>query len=106
VWRNFFEDAGLVQFMHRMTGYVVLAFGLFVWSRGRASAHPRTRRAFDWVAMVLVGQVVLGIVTVLTQAQWHVAIAHQLVAVVLWVLILRARYLSGYPVASSIRTGR
>ncbi|RYH12041.1 heme A synthase [Tropicimonas sp. IMCC6043] len=106
IWRNFFEDAGLVQFMHRTTGYITFAFALFVWSRGRHSAHPRTRRAFDWVAVICFGQVVIGIVAVLTQAQWHVAITHQLIAILLWTLILRARFLSGYPRASSIREGR
>ena len=37
-------------------------------------------------------QVVLGIATVLYVAPWHIAITHQLGAVVLWVLILRARF--------------
>jgi cytochrome c oxidase assembly protein subunit 15 len=35
----------------------------------------------------------------------HVAITHQIGAVILWVLILRARHLSQYPVAGSIREG-
>ncbi len=105
IWRNFFEDAGLVQFMHRMVGYLALGFGIFAWIKGRASVHRRTRRAFHWVLAVLVGQVGLGIVAVLTSAQLHVAITHQLIAVVLWVVILRARFLSGYPVASSVREG-
>ncbi len=29
-WRNFFEDAGLVQFMHRMAGYLLFLFGILV----------------------------------------------------------------------------
>ena len=28
IWRNFFENAGLVQFLHRIAGYVLLEFGL------------------------------------------------------------------------------
>jgi cytochrome c oxidase assembly protein subunit 15 len=51
-------------------------------------------------------QVVIGIVTVLYAAQVHVAITHQIGAVVLWVLILRARYLARYPVARSLRGAR
>ena len=27
-WRNFFENPGLVQFIHRMVGYALLAFGI------------------------------------------------------------------------------
>jgi cytochrome c oxidase assembly protein subunit 15 len=48
-------------------------------------------------------QIALGIVTVVYVAPAHIAIVHQAVAVVLWVLILRARFLSGYPVATSVR---
>ena len=48
-------------------------------------------------------QVVLGIVTVIYAAPWHLAILHQLLAVAVWVLILRARFLRQYPLAQSIR---
>jgi heme a synthase len=34
-----------------------------------------------------------------------VAITHQIGAVILWVLILRARHLAAYPIAGSIRKG-
>jgi cytochrome c oxidase assembly protein subunit 15 len=105
VWAAFFENPGLVQFIHRMIGYVLFAYGLFVWWKARGSAHLSTRRAFDWVAVMLFGQVVLGIVTALTAASPHVAITHQLGAVALWVLILRARHLCQYPRAGSIRKG-
>lgn len=105
VWHAFFENPGLVQFVHRMAGYALFAFGVVVWLRGRKSAHRATRRAFDWVMTMLFGQVVLGIVAVLTSAQLHTAIAHQIGAVLLWVLILRARHLSQYPRQGSIRKG-
>ena len=103
VWRNFFEDAGLVQFIHRMSGYLLFAFGIVVWLRGRRSANGQTRFAFNVVLAVLVLQMLIGIVTVLTSAPWQIAIVHQLTAVVLFVLILRARYLSRYPLRQSIR---
>ena len=105
IWHAFFENPGLVQFVHRMSGYVLFAFGIVVWLKGRKSAHRATRRAFDWVMTMMFGQVVLGIAAVLTAAQLHTAIAHQLGAVILWVLILRARHLSLYPRQGSIRKG-
>ena len=105
LWRNVFESPGLVQFMHRIAGYLLAIFGVVVWLRGRASAHGRTRFAFNAVMATLALQIVLGIMTVLYGAPWQIAIVHQILAVVLWVLILRARFLSGYPVASSIREG-
>ena len=103
LWRNFFEDAGLVQFMHRMSGYLLLGFGLFVWGRSRRSGNVATKRAFDWMATILFGQMVLGIVTVMYSAPASIAIVHQLGAVILWVLVIRSRFLARYPMAQSIQ---
>jgi heme a synthase len=104
-WAAFFENPGLVQFIHRMSGYLLFAFGVVVWLRGRQSAHLATRRAFNMVMVMMVAQVALGIWAVLSAAQVHVALTHQVGAVILWVLILRARHLSLYPIAGSIRKG-
>jgi len=103
VWRNFFEDPGLVQFMHRVAGYLLFVFGAVVWLRARRSANPITRRAFTDMFALLVLQMVLGVVTVINVAPWQLAILHQFTAVALWVAILRARFLAGYPRATSIR---
>jgi cytochrome c oxidase assembly protein subunit 15 len=103
LWRNFFENDGLVQFIHRIVGYALFAFVLAVWWRSRRSPHPATRTAFAWMAVMAFGQMVLGIVTVMSMAPWHLAILHQFGAVVLWALILRARFLARYPVARSVR---
>lgn len=102
-WRNFFENPGLVQFMHRISGYLLAVFGIVVWLRGRKSAHATTRFAFNAVMAVLALQILWGITTVLYAAPVHIALVHQALAVVLWVLILRARYLSAYPIASRIQ---
>ena len=103
VWRNFFENPGLVQFMHRMVAYALLVFGVVVWLRGRRSANADTRFRFNAVFAALALQVVLGIVTVIYGAPWQIAILHQVLAVILWVLILRARFGARYPVRQSIR---
>ncbi|MDA7429818.1 COX15/CtaA family protein [Primorskyibacter aestuariivivens] len=103
VWRNFFENDGLVQFMHRIAGYLLLIYAVVVWNRARRSPNGQTRFAFNAVLAVTLLQVVLGIVTVIYSAPLHIAIVHQLGAVLLWVLILRARFIAGYPRADSIR---
>ncbi|UXX83864.1 heme A synthase [Roseovarius pelagicus] len=102
-WRNFFENPATVQFIHRMTGYLLFAFSAMVWLRGRRSANRATRAAFNAGFIALLAQIGMGIFTVLTAAPWQVAIVHQLLAVVLWVLILRARFHSRYPQAQSVR---
>ena len=103
VWRNFFEDAGLVQFVHRISGYLLFVMGIVTWNRARKSPNAQTRFAFNAVLALMTLQVVLGIVTVLYSAQVHVAITHQIGAIVLWVLILRGRFLAQYPIPQSLR---
>jgi len=102
-WQAFFENPGLVQFMHRMAGYLLFAFGIFVWLKGRRSANRATRSAFHAMAAMLVVQMVLGVYTVIHAAPLELGLAHQLGAVILWALILRARHHAAYPMAQSIR---
>ena len=102
-YRNLFENDGTVQFFHRITGYVLFAFGIFSWIMARRSARSATKRAFDWVAVMMFGQIVLGIVTVMHSSPWYMAITHQFGAVVLITLILRARFLARYPLPQSVR---
>lgn len=106
LWRNFFEDPGLVQFIHRMAGYGLLAFGIVTALKGRRSAHPVTQGAFTLMGVWLLFQAVLGIATVMHGAPLALGLAHQLGAVVAWVLIIRARHLARYPVVQSIRRSK
>jgi cytochrome c oxidase assembly protein subunit 15 len=39
----------------------------------------------------------------LYSAPWQIAVVHQFGAVVLWVLVLRGRFLAAYPLPQSIR---
>lgn len=105
LWANFFENPGLVQFIHRVWGYLLALFALVVWLRGRNSAHSNTRFAFNTLFAAVMLQILLGIATVIYAAPWQVAILHQVMAVLIWVLILRARFLSANPVSRSIREG-
>ena len=103
VWRNFIENDALVQFIHRLTAYLLMIYGIVVWSRGRRSPHPDTRRACHLALAMLLVQEVLGIVTVMNSSPLHLAILHQLGAVILWVLVLNARFQSRYPIEVSVR---
>jgi cytochrome c oxidase assembly protein subunit 15 len=105
-WRNLFENDGTVQFIHRMVGYVLLVVGAAAWLAGRRSARDVTRAAFHAMMLMLVLQIVLGIVTVLYSAPWYFAILHQFGAVVLVVMILRARFYAMYPLRQSVRGAR
>ena len=106
VWRNFFENPGLVQFIHRGVGYLLVLFAIGAVIRARRSAVKSTRTAFWAAGGMVVLQMVLGILTVLNGAFLHVAITHQLGAVFTWLLILNARFHAGYPQPQSVRGPR
>jgi cytochrome c oxidase assembly protein subunit 15 len=96
-WRNFLDDPALVQFNHRLVGYLLVALGLVAWLRSRRSALGHVRGAFAAMLAMLALQVVLGIVTVLHAAPLPLALVHQLGAVAAFTLILRARFAALYP---------
>ena len=103
-WRNFFEDDGLVQFIHRMSAYFLFFYAIIVVRRARLSAHQVTRSAFMTVMILLLFQVVLGIVTVLNSSPWSLAIFHQFTAILLWLAVVRGRFLAGYPIVTLVRS--
>ena len=94
VWRNFFEDDGLVQFMHRMSGYILFLFGIFVWYNARKSGNFKIRQAFNVVILFMFLQMLIGIITVMYSAPWHIAIFHQFGAIVLWYVVMRLIHLN------------
>lgn len=102
-WSNFFENPALVQFNHRMLGYITLAATLYLWYSSRGSAIVATRRACVWVLATVLAQMVLGIVTVLNAAPWQWAILHQLGAIIVIVSVLNARFSALYPKAQTLR---
>jgi len=101
-WMNFFENPALVQFNHRMLGYIVFIVSFWVWFKSRASALRSVKQAFDLVLVAMFIQIVLGIGTVLYAAPWHIAIVHQIGAIFVMILILRACFVSTYPKAQSL----
>ena len=102
VWRNFFEDDGLVQFIHRMSGYILFLFGIYVWFRSRKSGNSQIRNAISLVMLIIFLQMTIGVITVMYSAPWHIAIFHQFGAIVLWYAIIRARFLAAFPPKQSL----
>lgn len=105
LWSNFFENPALVQFNHRMMGYFAFFIGAYAWWKSRKSPVAATRGAFGVMMVALLAQVVLGIFTVLYLARLDIALTHQIGAVVLFVLALRARFAAAYPGEQKIARG-
>ena len=104
LWTNFFENPALVQFNHRILGYVLMALGIAAWFKSRSIAHRKLRIGFKAILIMMVAQMVLGIVTVMYAAPWYIAIFHQIGAVVLIVLILQSKFIANFPQEQSVRS--
>ncbi|MEM7506337.1 MAG: COX15/CtaA family protein [Pseudomonadota bacterium] len=97
IWRNFFENAALVQFTHRMLGYAVFVLGVVFALRAMRSSEGKVARWGGLVGLMVLAQVVIGIVTVMNAAPLHIAIFHQGGALVLVFLLMRAKFEAAYP---------
>ena len=90
LWVNFFENPVGIQFVHRWLGITSVIAVLSYWAhtviRSRTSKHVHSYvHAFAVVALV---QMSLGIATLLTNVDLHVAATHQAGALVLLSLLI------------------
>jgi len=102
-WSNFFENPALVQFNHRLLGYIVLGFATYVWLQGHKSALIAVRKWFTFGFAALCIQMVIGIVTVMNSAPLTLASLHQLWAIILICVLLRGLFEVLYPAEQSVR---
>ena len=105
IWRNFFEDDGLVQFIHRISGYILFLFAIYVWFMSRKSGNLQVKNALNLVMFIIFLQMAIGVITVMNSAPWHIAIFHQFGAIVLWYFVIKARFLAAFPPKQSISKG-
>jgi heme a synthase len=95
-WRNFFDNVLTVQFTHRMLAYLLLA--LAVWHLAQAiqaRVEPKVVRNALWIALTMLLQAALGILTLLNGVPIDLALAHQAGAVaVLTLLLLQSERIS------------
>lgn len=100
---NFFENEAMTQFVHRMFGYILFVAAVWAFVKARSSALSAVRWLFLWVLIFTTLQAIIGIVTVMNAAPLGLAILHQFGAIVVWVLVLRARFEVLYPKVQRLR---
>ncbi|KAI3428676.1 hypothetical protein D9Q98_007499 [Chlorella vulgaris] len=92
--RNLFENTAAVQFNHRMLAYTTLAGVATLWRYGSqlTALPPAARLCLHALAAATVGQVTLGITTLLTYVPVSLGAAHQAGAMVLFTIMLGLLY--------------
>ncbi len=93
-WKNHLESVLTVQFQHRMGAYIVVAAVLMIVVDGwKRNAHKRLLLAL--LAIVSL-QFALGVATLLSGVQLHLALAHQFTALLLFAVSLRLIYINSH----------
>jgi cytochrome c oxidase assembly protein subunit 15 len=83
-WRNIFENALTVQFIHRSIAYVIVAYVAFlVWRQARAGGFAGAQGWLPRIALLVGLQVMLGIGTLLMSVPLSLAVGHQALAFML-----------------------
>jgi len=84
-WINHFENHALVHFQHRMAGYAVAIFALWLYiALRRAKADRPVRLAAAHILAITMVQIVLGIATILSGVALSLAAIHQVCALALF----------------------
>ncbi|MCP4120497.1 MAG: heme A synthase [Bacteroidetes bacterium] len=99
-WRNFIENAGMLQFMHRVMAYVLTIFVFVVIVRcARISRSRSFHKARFYLLVVLLIQILLGILTVIgSKMEIPVALGvfHQLTAFLFLLVTVYLHYTYKY----------
>jgi cytochrome c oxidase assembly protein subunit 15 len=82
-WINFFENAGLVQFDHRIGAYIVAGFAAFLFARG-VRLTGWAKKSAKAVASITAFQIGLGIFTLVLVVPEGLAALHQVTAALLF----------------------
>lgn len=92
-WRNFFENDLMVQFVHRMTAYLLLAVAI-LHAIDAVRTAPGRHVAALWILSAIAVQAAVGIATLLAQVPIWLALLHQGLAIfILTVAVLHAHAL-------------
>ncbi len=84
LWRNLFENAETVQFIHRSIAYIIVIYLVFLlWRQARAGGFNGVNGWLPRLALLVLLQVALGITTLLTFVPLPLALGHQALAFML-----------------------
>jgi cytochrome c oxidase assembly protein subunit 15 len=83
-WRNFFENALTVQFIHRCIAYGITAYVVYlIWRRNKDGGFGGVHGWLPRIGLLVLLQVVLGIATLLASVPISLAVGHQCLAFML-----------------------
>lgn len=82
---DFLNNPYNVQFLHRILAWILSIFALYIWSKTRKTELQKAGNLFLFIVIL---QITLGILTLVTGIQKHLAITHQFVASILMFIVI------------------
>ena len=89
-----FNNESLVQFYHRSFAYLIIIFFLYIFLKSRDQKFRVDIKSLNIVALVLLAQIILGILTLVSGLNLYLAIFHQFLSLVLLLSVLRLNFFS------------
>lgn len=95
-WLNVFENVAAIQFNHRWIAVATALLILgYVGAVHASRANPRATRRASWLGAAVLGQVVLGVLTLLYAVPVSLGALHQAGAVIVLTLALATHHATG-----------
>ena len=94
IWVNFFDNSALVQFNHRILGYLLFFLVLMFFVIATCDKTPALKRSSSYLLFVATFQVFLGIITILSEAKLLYAALHQAGGMIFLMTVLNSLFIS------------
>ena len=94
IWVNFFDNSALVQFNHRILGYLLFFLVLMFFITATYDKNPAIKRSSIYLLFVATFQVCLGIITILSEAELLYAALHQAGGMIFLITVLNSLFIS------------
>jgi cytochrome c oxidase assembly protein subunit 15 len=91
-WKNLFDNPLTVQWIHRMLGWTLFGGALGLWWKFRGTVPAAMKRPIAGLAIVVLAQFMLGVLTLLFKVTLPLAVIHQVGASVVLMFMLWLRW--------------
>jgi heme a synthase len=94
-WHNIVENNAMVQFIHRSIAWIILILSFFLIAKKGHGLHPMQTKSLWFLFIMVMIQFTFGVLTLLSLVSLPLALTHQLGAVILLLMTMRAIFFFG-----------
>ncbi len=80
---NFFDNIALIQFLHRITAFFIVIYTLYLYAAVRSLQLKFLQNYMHILMLLVFFQFILGVLTLINFVPTHLALGHQMLAIIL-----------------------